>query len=258
MTSGAIYPDLAGRTVFISGGGSGIGAAMVRAFVAQHCHVAFVDIDDTASLALIADIASSRVRYGHCDVRDVGALQAEMASVAAVFGPINVLVNNAARDDRHRLKDVTPEFWEENMAVNLRHHVFAAQAVAPAMAAAGGGAIVNMGSVSWMTGGPAMVCYTTAKAAISGMTRVLARELGVHNIRVNALLPGAVVTQRQRALWSPPQTDAMFLAQQCLKFRLVEEDIARAALFLASDESRGMTGHSMVVDAGIAQTSSMF
>jgi D-xylose 1-dehydrogenase len=252
------YPDLAGRTAFISGGGSGIGAAMVRAFAAQQCRVTFIDIADAPSRALVAEIGASNVRYAHCDVRDIDALQREIAAAAAAFGPITILVNNAARDDRHRIEDVTAEFWEENLAVNLRHHVFAAKAVAPGMAIAGGGTIINMGSVSWMMGGPAMVCYTTAKAAVSGMTRVLARELGGRNIRVNALVPGAVVTERQRALWSPEPADAAFLAQQCLKFRLSEGDIARTALFLASEESRGMTGHSMVVDAGLAQTSAMF
>jgi NAD(P)-dependent dehydrogenase (short-subunit alcohol dehydrogenase family) len=253
-TARARYPDLAGRTVFVSGGGSGIGAAFVRAFSGQGCHVAFVDIADEPSRALVASLAPARVHYQRCDVRDVAALKRAIAAAADALGPITVLVNNAARDDRHALADVTPEYWDENQAVNLRHQVFATQAVVPMMEAAGGGAIVNLGSVSWIRARPAMVSYTTAKAAISGMTRVLARELGTKNIRVNAIVPGAVVTERQNRLWNTPDVEREIMAEQCLKFRLGEDDIARAALFLASEESRGMTGHSMVVDAGIAQT----
>lgn len=250
----ATYPDLAGRTVFVSGGGSGIGAAFVRAFAAQGCAVAFVDVADESSRALAASLGA-RVRYWHCDVRDVAALRAVIAEAAAALGPITVLLNNAARDDRHEVADVTPEYWDENLAVNLRHHFFAAQAVAPGMAAAGGGAIISMGSVSWMRGRPHMVAYTTSKAAIMGLTRTLARSLGGSNIRVNAIVPGAIVTARQQALWFTPEQEREFLDQQCLKFRLSEEDVARTALFLASDEARAITGQSLVVDGGLAQTS---
>ena len=217
--------------------------------------VAFVDIADTPSLALVGALGAERVRYARCDVRDIAALRSAIADVAPDWGPIRVLVNNAARDDRHRLEDVTPEYWDENLAVNLRHHVFAAQAVAPGMAAAGGGSIINLGSISWMRGRPAMVGYTTSKAAVGGMTRVLARELGDRNIRVNAIVPGAVVTERQTALWHTPDVELQFLDQQCLKFRLSVDDVARTALFLASDEARGITGQSLIVDAGLAQTS---
>ena len=254
MAEAARYPDLATRTVFVSGGGSGIGAAFVRAFAAQGAAVAFVDVDEAASTALAAELGA-RVGYWRCDVRDVGALRASLAAAAGRFGPIGVLVNNAARDDRHALADLTPEYWDENQAVNLRHHVFAVQAVAPGMAAAGGGSIINMGSVSWMRGRPGMVAYTTAKAAIMGLTRTLARALGPDGIRVNSLVPGAIVTARQQALWMTPAQEQEVLAQQCLKFRLDADDVARAALFLASDASRGITGHNLVVDAGLAQTS---
>lgn len=250
----ARYPDLAGRTVFVSGGGSGIGAAFVRLFAAQGCRVAFVDVDVAKADALAAELGAA-VRYGHCDVRDVAALQAEIAAARDAFGPVRVLVNNAARDDRHAIEDVTPDFWDENLAVNLKHHFFAAQAVAPQMAEAGGGAIINLGSISWMRGRPAMVAYTTSKAAISGLTRVLARELGERNIRVNALVPGAIHTSRQEALWDSPASVQEFIDQQCLKFRLSEDDVARAALFLASDAARGITGVNLIVDAGLAQTS---
>ena len=250
----ARYPDLAGRTVFVSGGGSGIGAAFVAQFAGQGSRVAFIDIADAPSQALVERLGES-VRFAHCDVRDVAALRAAIANVENEWGPIRVLVNNAARDDRHRIEDVTPEYWDENLATNLRHHFFAAQAVAPAMAAAGGGSIINLGSVSWMRGRPAMTAYTTAKAAISGMTRVLARELGDRNIRVNAIIPGAIVTERQLALWATPEEEQRYLDEQCLKFRLSVDDVARTALFLASDESRAITGHNLVVDGGIAQTS---
>jgi len=253
--SHARYPDLAGRTAFVSGGGSGIGAAFVAALARQDCRVAFIDIADTPSQALVAQLGADRVRYERCDVRDIAALRAAIANAAAAFGPITILINNAARDDRHALADVTPEYWDENLAVNLRHHFFAAQAVAPQMQGAGGGSIINLGSVSWMRGRPNLAGYTSSKAAIMGLTRTLARELGGAGIRVNSLVPGAIVTERQQALWLSPDQEREFLDQQCLKFRLTEEDVARAALFLASEASRGMTGQNLVIDAGLAQTS---
>jgi NAD(P)-dependent dehydrogenase (short-subunit alcohol dehydrogenase family) len=241
--------------VFVSGGGSGIGAAFVTAFAAQGCRVFFVDIADDPSNELVARLGGASVRYRRCDVRDVGALRAAVQAAGDAFGPVTVLLNNAARDDRHRMEDVTPAYWDENHAVNFRHQFFATQAAVPQMEAAGGGSVINMGSVSWMRGRPAMVGYTSAKAAVHGLTRSLARELGPRNIRVNALVPGAIVTARQQALWNTPEAEQEFLDQQCLKFRLAEDDVARAALFLASAESRGITGHALVVDAGLAQTS---
>ena len=250
----ARYPDLAGRAVFVSGGGSGIGAAFVRAFAGQSCKVAFIDIADAPSRSLAAELGAA-VRYWPCDVRDIVALQAAIAEAGKVLGPIRVLVNNAARDDRHNFDDVTPEYWDDNQAVNLRHQFFAAQAVAAQMEGAGGGSIINLGSVSWMRGRPALAGYTTAKAAINGLTRTLARELGTRNIRVNCIVPGAIATERQRALWFSPEQEQRFIEQQCLKFRLSEDDVARAALFLASDEARGITGQNLIVDAGLAQTS---
>jgi NAD(P)-dependent dehydrogenase (short-subunit alcohol dehydrogenase family) len=193
--------------------------------------------------------------YAACDVRDARAYQALLARVAAELGPIRVLVNNAGRDDRHAMEEVTPESWDERIALNLKHYFFAIQAVAPGMAAAGGGSIVNMGSVSWMRGRPNLVGYTTAKAGILGLTRTLARELGARGIRVNALVPGAIVTERQSALHRDPVADRQFLDAQCLKIRLDPGHVARATLFLAADDSDGMTGQHVLVDAGLAQQS---
>jgi len=204
---------------------------------------------------LVERFGADTTRFAHCDVRDIAALKTVIARAESAFGPVRVLVNNAARDDRHRFDEVTPEYWDDNQAVNLRHQFFAAQAVAPAMAAAGGGSIINLGSVSWMRGRPQLAAYTTSKAAINGLTRTLARELGGMNIRVNSIVPGAIPTERQRALWFSPEQEQKFIEQQCLKFRLSEDDVARTALFLASDEARGITGQNLIVDAGLAQTS---
>jgi NAD(P)-dependent dehydrogenase (short-subunit alcohol dehydrogenase family) len=167
------------------------------------------------------------------------------------LGPVQVLINNAARDDRKDMLDITPEFWDRAQAVNLRHQFFVTQAVARGMIAAGGGSVINMGSISWMRGRPGMAAYTTSKAGINGLTRTLARELGDKNIRVNSIVPGAIVTERQTQLWFKPEDDQRFLDLQCLKFRLQPVEVARAALFLASDEARGITGQNLIVDAGI-------
>jgi NAD(P)-dependent dehydrogenase (short-subunit alcohol dehydrogenase family) len=251
----ARYPDLTGRGVFVSGGASGIGAALVAAFVAQGSRVTFVDIADAPAKALAEQFGSSRVRYIRCDVRDTETLKSAIGEAEATFGPLRVLINNAARDDRRAFSDVTRDFWDESLAVNLRHHFFAAQAVAPGMMREGGGSIINLGSVSWMRGVAGLAAYSTSKAAINGLTRTLARELGVYNIRVNSIVPGAIVTERQKALWLTPEKEQAFLDAQCLKFRLSEGDVARTALFLASDEARGITGQNLIVDAGLAQTS---
>ncbi len=253
-SSVALYPGLAGKTAFVSGGGSGIGATIVAHLAQQGCRVAFCDVDETASQALVSQLAATPVRFDRCDVRDIAALRATLDAVADALSPVAILVNNAARDDRHPMEEVTPEYWDERQAVNLRHHFFAAQRVAPGMKQLGGGAIINMGSVSWMRATPGMVGYTTAKAAINGLTRTLARELGVHNIRVNSVVPGAILTERQIRLWLTPELEQEFIDGQCLKFRLTADDIARTVVFLASDEARGITGQNLVVDAGLAQT----
>ena len=252
--SSARYPDLQGSSVFVSGGASGIGAAIVRGFAEQRARVAFIDLDGNAAQGLVDELGDS-VRFWHCDVRDIAALQSTIAEAGRTLGPVRVLVNNAARDDRHALEDVTLSSWDDAIAVNLRHHFFAAQAVAPQMSAAGGGVILNLGSVSWMRGRPRLAAYTSAKAAIVGLTRTLARELGERNIRVNSIVPGAVDTARQRAMWVTPEGERALVEQQCLKVRVSEGDIARTALFLASAEAGAITGQSIVVDAGLAQTS---
>jgi NAD(P)-dependent dehydrogenase (short-subunit alcohol dehydrogenase family) len=252
------YASLQGRVVFISGGSSGIGAELVRAFATQGAKVAFCGTKPDGGKALIDEVAAAGHAapwYAACDVRDVGAYQALLGRVALELGPVRVLVNNAGRDDRHAMEDVTPEFWDDRLALNLKHYFFAIQAVAPGMAAAGGGSVVNMGSVSWMRGRPNLVGYTTAKAGILGLTRTLARELGARNIRVNALVPGAIVTERQTALHRDPVADQQFLDAECLKIRLDSAHVARATLFLAADDSDGMTGQHVLVDAGIAQQS---
>ncbi|HXX84864.1 MAG TPA: SDR family oxidoreductase [Casimicrobiaceae bacterium] len=250
-STAAKYPSLVDRTVFVSGGGSGIGAAIVSRFAEQGSRVAFCDIADEPSQTLVARLAPAPVRYHRCDLRDVAALRATIAAVEAELGSVTILVNNAARDDRHKMEEVTPEYWDERLSVNLRHQFFAAQAVAPGMIRLGGGSIINMGSVSWMRGVPGMVAYTTAKAAINGLTRTLARELGMHNIRVNCIVPGAIATERQTKLWRTPEADREFLDAQCLKFRLSEDDVARGVLFLASDEARGITGQNLIINAGL-------
>jgi NAD(P)-dependent dehydrogenase (short-subunit alcohol dehydrogenase family) len=254
----ATYPSLRGRLVFISGGSSGIGAELVRAFAQQGAKVAFCGTKPEGGRALGDELAAAglaRPWYAACDVRDVRAYQSLLAMLQAEEGPVRVLVNNAGRDDRHAMEDVTPEFWDDRLALNLKHYFFAIQAVAAGMATAGGGSIVNMGSVSWMRGRPNLVGYTTAKAGILGLTRTLARELGARNIRVNALVPGAIVTERQNTLHRDAAADQQFLDAQCLKVRLDPGHVARATLFLAADDSDGMTGQHVLVDAGIAQQS---
>ena len=258
MTTTTLYPSLRDRLVFISGGSSGIGAELVRAFAAQGSRVAFCGTKPDGGQALIDEVRAAghaAPLYAACDVRDVDAYQALLRGLVAQHGPIRVLVNNAGRDDRHAMEDVTSAFWDDRLALNLKHYFFAIQAVAPGMAAAGGGSVINMGSVSWMRGRPNLVGYTTAKAGILGLTRTLARELGPRNIRVNALVPGAIVTERQTTLHRDPAADQAFLDAQCLKIRLDPGHVARPTLFLAADDSDGMTGQHVLVDAGIAQQS---
>ena len=253
MSRFASYPSLSGRVVFISGGGSGIGASMVEHFAEQGAKVGFVDIDEAASKALVEKIKAAghpAPLFAKCDVRDIVAYQAVLGEVASKFGAITVLVNSAARDDRHKLEDVTQEFWDERIAVNLRHQYFAIQAVAPGMKAAGGGSIVNFSSVSYHVMTSNLSVYQAAKAAVIGMTRGLARDLGGDQIRLNAITPGWIMTQRQIDLWVTPEAEAAQMALQCLKEKLYPPDIARMVLWLAADDSRLVTAQNFVVDGG--------
>ena len=247
----AIYPSLKGRLVVITGGGSGIGAALTEGFARQGARVVFLDLLDDDSRRLEASLADldPAPAYHRCDLTDVAALQACLAEIAAEHGPVEVLVNNAANDDRHTLAEVTPAYWDERIAVNLRHLYFATQAVAPAMRERGRGVVLNLGSISWHLGLPDLSLYETAKAGIEGMTRALARELGVDGVRVACIVPGNVKTPRQMK-WYSPEGEAEIVAAQCLKGRVEPVDIAAMALFLASDDARFITGHEYFVDAG--------
>jgi NAD(P)-dependent dehydrogenase (short-subunit alcohol dehydrogenase family) len=248
VTQPAVYPSLEGRVVLVTGGATGIGAAMVRGFRRNGAAVAFLDIDEGAGAALAAETAAL---FLPCDLTDIPALRAAVAAVEARLGPVAALVNNAANDQRQHLADLTPEDWDASQSVNLRHHAFAAQAVAPGMRAAGGGAIVNLSSVAWEFGAPEMLAYVTAKAAVIGLTRALANALGPDRIRVNAIAPGAVMTERQMRLWHTPESKARLVGMQAIPSDLLEEDIAAAALFLCSDDSRMITKQCLTVDGGI-------
>jgi NAD(P)-dependent dehydrogenase (short-subunit alcohol dehydrogenase family) len=245
----AIYPSLAGKTVVVTGGGSGIGADIVRAFAAQKSRVFFLDIAEKDSRALAEELRGA-AEFFKCDLTNLGELKATLAAIEARGGPVRALVNNAANDDRHTLDQVTPTYWDERMNVNLRHYFFAAQAVAAGMKQAGGGAIINLGSVSWHLALPDLVLYETAKAAIEGLTRALARDLGQAAIRVTSVIPGAVRTPRQMALWHTPDEEQKILTQQCIKARVETSDVAALVQFLASDDARFCTAHSYWVDAG--------
>ena len=243
----ASYPSLKGRSVFVSGGGSGIGASTVEHFAGQGSKVAFVDIDEPASKAVAGKTGTLFIK---CDIRDVKAYQAAIGHAAGQHGPITVLVNNAARDDRHELADVTTEFFDERMAVNLRHAYFAIQAVVPGMKQAGGGSIVNFSSISYHTMAANLSVYQAAKAAVIGMTRGLARDLGRDRIRLNSVTPGWIMTQRQIDLWLTPEGEAELMKAQVLKEKVYPPDIARMVLFLAADDSRLISAQNFVVDGG--------
>ena len=255
MTLTATFHDLKGASVLITGGGSGIGAALTRGFVQQGARVAFIDLADATDFA-----AGLAAEYGNAplflqgDVTDTALLQNLIAQAAEAHGPISVLVNNVANDQRHTLADTTPEDWDQVQAVNIKSYFFATQAVAPAMRARGKGAIVNFSSISYMMGNAGYPAYAAANAGITGLTRSLARELGTDGIRVNAIAPGWVLTQKQLDMWATPEDLAAHLARQCLKEHLVPEDMVDAVLFLSSDSSRMMTGQCMPVDGGVVVT----
>ena len=246
MTS-AIYPSLQGKRVVVTGGGSGIGAGLTIGFARQGAEVIFLDIADEDAKALEAELAGSAIPpvYKRCDLTNLD----EVKAVFAAIGDVDVLVNNAGNDDRHSLGDVTPAYWDERINVNLRHMLFCTQAVAPGMKARGGGAVINFGSISWHLGLEDLVLYETAKAGIEGMTRALARELGPDDIRVTCVVPGNVKTKRQEK-WYTPEGEAEIVKAQCLKGRILPENVASLVLFLASDDAALCTGHEYWIDAG--------
>jgi D-xylose 1-dehydrogenase len=247
----ATYPSLKDKRVLVTGGGTGIGEGLVEAFAWQGARVAFVDIADKASRELVERLceAPHKPIYRQCDITDIPAFQAVIAEIEEKLGGIDVLVNNAANDDRHTVEEVTPEYWENRLNVNLRHQFFAAQAVVPAMKRAGGGVILNFGSISWHLGMADLVLYQTCKAAIEGLTRALARDLGRDGIRVNTIVPGNVQTPRQMK-WYTPEGEAEIVKAQCIDGRIQPSDIAAMVLFLASDDAKMCTAHDYFVDAG--------
>ena len=248
------YPDLAGKGVIITGGGSGIGAALTAGFAAEGARVAFLDIAEAESRALVSGLEGKVEHLPHyikADLRDIDALRAAITQAEAALGGIRVLINNAARDDRHEVDAVEPDYWDENQTVNLRHHFFAAQAVLPAMRRAGGGSIIGFSSVAFLLKLGELPAYCAAKAGIIGLTRSLASKLGPDNIRVNAVLPGMVMTERQRRLWIDDATLAAGIERQCLKRPLVEADLVGPCLFLASEASAAVTAQTLVVDGGL-------
>ncbi len=249
----ATYPSLVDKAVLITGGGQGIGASAVEHFALQGSRVAFIDVADEPAVTLVRDL-ESRSKYApvyvHCDLTDVPALQSAVREIASKIGPPGVLINNAANDDRHQFDEVTPEVWDKRIALNLRHQFFVAQAVAPAMKAARAGSIVNMSSISWIIPSPNNPIYNIAKAAVVGMTRSLAHELGPFNIRVNAILPGSVLTEKQKRRYMTPEYEDLIMRVQSLKRHILPEDVARLMLFLAADDSSAITNQTHIIDAG--------
>lgn len=249
MNSFASYPSLRGKTVFLTGGAGGIGAETVRAFAEQGAKVGFVDLNAKAGAAMLDEIGSDHA-FELCDLRDIAALQASFAALARQLGDADILVNNAAHDDRHDWRDVTPDYWDERMATNLRHMFFAIQAVAPAMIKAGRGSIINLGSNSWWEAGGGFPAYATAKSAVHGLTRTMARDLGHHRIRVNTVVPGWIMTERQKQLWVTPEALAKQVDRQCLPDPVDPVYVARMILFLASDDAAMCTAQNFMVEAG--------
>lgn len=249
MSHFANYPSLKDEAVIVTGGATGIGASIVEHFAGQGARVGFLDFDATAGRDLAERTQSA---FRHCDLRDIAALKADMIALEREIGPPLALVNNAARDDRHKIEEVTVEYWDERVATNLRHQFFAAQAVVPAMRRRKRGSIINMGSISWMLPEGGMPVYLTSKAAVTGLTRALARDLGPDAIRVNSVLPGWVMTERQLKHWMNPAAEVELMKNQCLKEKLYPPDIARMVLWLAADDSRMVTAQNFIVDGGWA------
>jgi D-xylose 1-dehydrogenase len=247
------YPSLRGRVVLVTGGATGIGESIVRQFARQGSRVSFFDVLDDAGHALAEKLSGEgcpKPAYIHCDLADLTALREAVGQVLSSEGTVDVLVNNAANDQRHKIEEVTPEYWDRSLAVNLRPQFFMIQAVLPAMKAAGCGSIINMSSISWMIPSTGLPVYIAAKSAIVGLTRTLAHELGPFGIRLNAVVPGAIVTEKQKRLVYTPEYKAQIMARQALKREIMPDDVARLVLFLASDDSSAITNQSYIIDAG--------
>lgn len=249
----ATYPSLRGRVIVVTGGATGIGGAIVAAFAMQHAQVAFLDLQDEAAIELIRrltlDGAPAPVYY-HCDLTDIAQLQTTVQTILQKFRTVDVLVNNAGNDTRHTVAEVTSEYWDQAIAVNLKHQFFMAQAVIPTMQQARRGSIINMSSIGWVIPSTQQAVYVTAKAAIVGLTRTLAHEFGSDNVRVNCIMPGAILTERQQRLWVTDAYKTEILSNQALKRMILPEEVARLALFLAADDSSAITNQSYVIDAG--------
>jgi len=248
----AIYPDLAGKVVLVTGGASGIGEAIVRGFARQKSTVVFFDIAERAGISLARALSDEGLacHFAHVDLTDISALRAGVVQARNLHGPIAILINNAAHDERHATEEVSPEYWDDRIAVNLKHQFFAAQAVLPDMTAVRKGVIINFGSTSWMIGQGGMAAYTASKSGVIGLTRSLARDYGPCNIRVNAIAPGWIMTGRQLDKWLTPESEAELMQRQCLKRKLMPDEIARFTMFLASDEASACTAQHYVVDGG--------
>jgi D-xylose 1-dehydrogenase len=249
----AAYPSLEDRVVVVTGGASGIGEAIVEAFAGQSAQVVFLDIQDDAGEELVRRLEKAGLKvpvYLHCDLTDIDALQETVGAVLERFPRVDVLVNNAGNDTRHAMEEVTSAYWDRSIAVNLKHYFFMTQALVPAMRKTGGGSIINMGSISWVIPSTDVPVYVTAKAAIVGMSRTFAHQLGIDNIRVNCVMPGAILTERQRQLWFTEEYKAEILANQALKRMILPDEVARLVLFLASEDSSAITNQSYIVDGG--------
>ena len=254
MNEIASYPSLNNKVVIITGGASGIGASIVEQFVLQHSKVAFLDINEQIGKELVDKIykkTNVKPHFIKCDLKKIEDLKESIEHIKKTLGPVSILINNAANDERHNIDDVTSEYWDDRMNINLKHYFFATQSVYQDMKKLGKGTIVNIGSFSWMKGQGGMPGYTTAKSAIMGLTRTLARDLGIHNIRVNCIVPGWIITDRQKKLWLTPEIEKQQLEDQCIKRMLVPEDISKAVLFFASDQISGCTAQNYVIDGGI-------
>lgn len=254
MSLSASYPSLKDRAVLITGGATGIGATLVEAFVAQGAKVGFIDLAVAAGTALAEKLKGARhaPQFVAADLTDIAALREAIATLRGRVGPFQALLNNAANDKRHKIEETTPESWDAGLAVNLKHQFFAAQAVMPDMKALGGGSIINFGSISWMLKQGGMPAYTASKSAVQGLTRSLARDLGVHGIRVNTLVPGWVMTEKQLQLWVDDKAKEEIAKGQCINRPLMPEHIAAMALFLAADDSAMCTAQDFIVDGGWA------